>query len=105
MPRVKKQFIEKICKICEIITKDEDEMNKFHGKLCRKCYNASRLEANKAHRLDNTDYHNVYSSIWCRERYRRLREEAGYKVKIRTFDIRSCKDLKVQHFRAQSVGA
>ena len=98
--RAKKVFTEKCCKICNIITQDIDEMNKFHGRYCRLCYNKSRVEPNKANRIKNEEYHRTYVKVWMRERYRKQKEEAtGKEVKIRCLDTIKPSDIKVKDFK------
>ena len=98
--RAKKIFTQKCCKICDMITTDIEDMNKFHGRVCRICYNKSRVEPNKANRIKNEDYHRAYGKVWNRERYRKQKEEAtGKEVKIRCLDTIKPTDIKVKDFK------
>jgi len=93
---------EKTCKVCNLFTTEQLDMDKFHGLFCRVCWNDFCRPRNNERRVtgEYIEFNKHYNRAWKREKYRRDQEAIGKTVKIRatTPTYKAC-EVKVKDFR------
>lgn len=95
-------LITKTCKTC-LVEYNNEEVNKFHGRVCRLCKNKALYILNKKKRDDEVykDFMRDYQRVYHRERYLSIRtSNKPFKAHSdRKLPEQELKDIKVQNYR------
>ena len=71
------------CKKCSFTTDDESVVKRFHGRVCRICYNKDMLVRNTKKMEHYKDFNRAYQREYQRNVYRKKIESRGREVKIK----------------------
>lgn len=85
----------KTCKMCSFTTDDSSVIKRFHGRVCRICYNKDMLIRNTNKMEHYKEFNRAYQREYQRNVYRNKMANRGREVKIRTFEEVPIETIKV----------